>query len=401
MSRQNNAEFNQCVTAFHSVLSSAGTAGFHAYDFVRIYSLFHTLAARYARQVFDELEAYGHSPSREARENWVAGVPLFASVFFVTLVCKLLNPLLERKYNRYIATQDYVTSLFSSSIIFFIGDLFSKTGRMSVLPPWAFGLISSLGVLSSMALFFKITSPDSANRSLLSIDEATGLRRFHALSIGYPDVTRFERAMNSISGLSYASALSLFFCVMDREIYNGTVASPDWQKVVLGSLVPISMVFAAWAVTDKPTGFHALVAASKAIMAGASTYMTLSGMAYYLIKYSDPNKQFQPSKSTLLILTALCLLASFSVTAFSGLMTHFAFSKNRAGNQGLEKTVRALPSTLERGVSATKDAVVSAAHNVWSLFRTCGHYCSSRCCLKKRVAMEETTSLVSSNIFNV
>ena len=186
------------------------------------------------------------------------------------------------------------------------------------LPFWAFCLTALTGFISLAALFCKLVFPDTSDRLILG--------RFSELSAPiYPHVSRGERVLNALGGLSAVSAVSALLWEVNREINNETVQLGAPEIAILATVSVASVVLGAVATTDFPKLFHLFVMASKCIYGGAMAAAAFSGHAYFMLD--------NPADSAKLPFYMTGFVAfSAMIGVFNALITHYRFQEVHKAN---------------------------------------------------------------------
>ncbi len=274
-------EGNERVSIFSTLQAVASVGIYHSLDFFRIYTTLHFLTDRYADQAFNEIGRYRERPTVDADHYPRICAPIMLSSAVVAVILKSINVFYEKKYDTYLAAQDYAYALFSSSILFFVGDLFSSTGHMPVLSAFQFGMISLVGVLAMMAIFLKLTTPISTDKMILSENPQTQELYFHEYAKAFVNPSKTERFLNAVGSVGHIASLSTFFWVLNHEVHNGASPLAAWQKVTLGVGACGLALFGWRTITDHPKYYLAFLMAVTFLNSSAIAYASVSTLACY------------------------------------------------------------------------------------------------------------------------
>ena len=306
-------------------------------DSLRIYCITQVLMQRLTYQVLTELkDNYGIAlPANLKTSGSFNAMLLFGPAALITLFCKIRNiykkhqsgggnDFYERvESGKYVATEASVFALLSGSQGLMLFDLISSVVKgvddsAIKLPFWAFCLTALTGFISLAALFCKLVFPDTSDRLILG--------RFSELSAPfYLHVSRGERVLNALGGLSAVSAVSALLWEVNREINNETVQLGAPEIALLATVSAASVVMGAIATTDFPKLFHLFVMASKCIYGGAMAAAAFSGHAYFILD--------NPAESAKLPVYMTAFVAfSAMIGVFNALITHYRFEEVHKAN---------------------------------------------------------------------
>ena len=332
------------------------TAGYHALDFARINLVTQALLSRWLYQFFIELERneWGiPSPIKLTWLNW----PITGGAFTAAVIVKIINLRKQDKQGNYLSAQDYLFAGFSSSILYFALDaiLDAKVMAENMSAPWFIATTIGVPVLAFFAAATII--PDSSNQIHIKLDSD----KFPV----YPNASRKEKSLNMISGLAYASAITMLLWCINRELRKETVPLETWQLVVAGAyLIPAAA--AGWLLTQYPKVFHGFIAASKGIRDAALSYAGLSGLGYLtLIVIHDCTKGpcWGDDGTEESYLTSLFIPIALSIGVFSAATTLFRYKEKHAGNEKLIKGVTYGAKRLKDGAVYLKDSASNTARS--------------------------------------
>lgn len=272
----------QPYSIFPIVQTAASNIIFHALDFFRIYTTLQFLADRYADQAYNEIGRYKEKPAVDADHYPRISAPIMLGSAAAAVILKSINAIYAKKYDAYLAAQDYAYALFSSSILFFAGDLFSSTGYMPALSAFQFVMISLVGVLAMMAIFLKLTTPISSDKMIFSENPQTHERYFHEYAKAFLNPSKTERFLNAIGSVGHIASLSTFFWVLNHEIHNGVSPLATWQKAILGAGAGALALFGSRTITDHPQYYLAFLMAVAFLNSSAIAYASASTLACYM-----------------------------------------------------------------------------------------------------------------------
>lgn len=267
---------------FSVVQTAASNIIFHGLDCFRIYTTLQFLTNRYADQAFNEIGRYKVKPAVDADHYAKTSAPIMLSSAAAAVILKMINALYQKKYDSYLAAQDYAYALFSSSILFFAGDLFSGSGYMPPLSAFQFMMISMVGVLAMMAIFFKLTTPFSSDKMIFAKNTETQLTYFDEYAKPFLNPSKTERLLNAVGSVGYIASLSTFFWVLNHEIHNGVSSLAQWQKVILGLGAGGLALFGSRAITDHPRYYLSFLMAVAFLNSSAIAYASVSTLACYV-----------------------------------------------------------------------------------------------------------------------
>ena len=302
---------------------------FHSLDFFRICTTVLFLTDRYADQLFNEIGSYTERPTLDADHYPQTSAPIMLSSALMTVIVKLCNTYYAKKYNTYLAVQDYIYALFSSSILFFVGDLFSTSGYMPSIPVSEFALISLVGVLAMMAIFLKFTTPLSSDTMIASRNPQTNHRYFDEYIVTYSDVSKTERFMNAISSFGRITSLSTFFWVFNHEMNDGVAPLATWQKVILGLGAAGSGLFGAWTVTDHSRFYLIFLMSVVFLNAAAMGYAGIAALVCF----------FNCRQHDAAVVIAPGIVMGLLNGLFSALYIQYRFENTHVSNQNIENMV--------------------------------------------------------------
>ena len=269
-------------STFPTVQTAASKIIFHGLDFFRIYMTLQFLTNRYADQAFNEMGRYELKPAVDADHYRKTSGPIMLSSALAAVILKSINVYYQIKHDSYLAAQDYAYALFSSSILFFAGDLFSSTGHMPQLSVFQFVMISLVGVLAMMAIFLKLTTPISSDKMIFSQNIETQLTYFEGYAKPFLNPSKTERLLNAIGSVGYIASLSTFFWVLNHEVHNGVSPLVTWQKVMLGVGAGSLALFGSCATTDHPKYYLAFLMLVGFLNSSAIAYASISALACYV-----------------------------------------------------------------------------------------------------------------------
>jgi len=319
LSLNSETEPSFCVKA----KSTVSVLAYHLFDFLRICTAIQFLCGQYADQVFVEMDRYGQKPSHEAQESWKTSLPIMGGSAAAATIAKAINVYYSKRDGRYVAAQDYIYALFSSSIVFLAGDLFSSSGYMPVMPELTFILVSLLGVCAAMAIFFKIVTPISSDK-IICVDEAAK---------AFPNPNRTERLLNAVGSVGHVASLSTFFWVLNHELNNGPAPLALWQKISLGLGATGSALFGAKTITDHPKSYLYFLMAVIFLNSSAMTYSSYSSLFIGPLKNEHPHLHNQES------LIAFGTILSATVGSFSALTFQYDLKTKHESNLAVEKMI--------------------------------------------------------------
>lgn len=316
----------QPYSIFSTVQTASSKIIFHGLDFFRIYTALQFLADRYADQAFNEIGRYEEKPAVDADHYPRVSAPIMLSSAVAAIILKSINAHYEKKYDTYLSAQDYAYALFSSSILFFAGDLFSSTGHMPVLSAFQFAMISLVGVLAMMAIFLKLTTPISTNKMIFSENPQTQELYFHEYAKAFLNPSKTERLLNAVGSVGHIASLSTFFWVLNHEIHNGVSPLAVWQKVVLGVGAGALALFGSRTVTDHPKYYLAFLMAVAFLNSSAIAYASVSTLACYVNCQNHNADSVVATSSFFALLTGL----------FSAVHIQYRTENTHAANQNIE-----------------------------------------------------------------
>lgn len=269
------------VSLYSKIQPAASRILFHCFDFFRIYTIIQFLADRYADQVFNEVGRYADRPTLDADHYPDTSAPIMLGSALAAITVKTINVIYSKKYESYLAAQDFVYALFSSSLLFFVGDLFSSSGYMPSLSIFQFVMISLIGVFAMMAIFLKLTTPLSSDKMIFSRNPQSQIIYFDEYATAFPHPSKTERVLNAVGSVGHIASLSTFFWVLNHEIQNGVAPLAIWQKVMLGLSAAGLGVFGAFTVTDHPKYYLSFLMAVMFLNSAAIAYAGISALACF------------------------------------------------------------------------------------------------------------------------
>lgn len=326
------------LSLLNSFLNKAKIGCFHTLDFLRISGVTEALFSRWLIQFFRELSKYKKEPSVRSQETWV-GYLVLSMAGGLAITTKLINHFCER----YPAAQDYLFSIFTSSIIYYILDMLSETGKIGAIPLPIFAFTSAIAIPIIAGFFLKLVITDSLPYLTPSV---------HTFAVAYPNAHTFERVLNIMTGLSYGiPALTSFFWCLNRELHNKTVPLENWQILLLFLSISLTARI-GYQLTEYPIFFQRYVALSKAMRDGSLNYACLSGFSFLIGKENCGDKKICINKNKTNMLTAFCLIYSASMALFSLMTTEFQFEKNHKANESLILTAQNAVNKVKNGVNS-------------------------------------------------
>lgn len=309
---------------------------FHSFDFLRIYFTIQFLTARYADQAFNEIARYGAKPAVDADHYRKTNGPIMLASALLAVMIKCVNAYYSEKNNRYLASQDYVYALFSSSVIFFLGDLFSSTGQMPALSAFSFTIISLVGVLAMMAVFLKITTPISTDKMIFEKNPSTEISYFDEYAAPLENPSKTVRILNALGSVGYVASLSTFFWVLNHEIHDGVWPLAVWQQVVLGLGAVGLASYGSLTVTDHPKYYLLFLMGVILLNMGAISYAGVSSLLCYISCQNHHN-------------TGL-IIANFFIALATGLFSashiEFRIEDKHAANQKTEEMIEKISDKI-------------------------------------------------------
>ena len=292
--------------------------GFHLLDYARITIVTQALAGRWVYQLIIELENYDSHPSAEAKHGWVGNSILCGSMVVAGAV-KLANHLLGASY---LALQDALFSVFSSSLLYVLLDDFCEQAQIEKMPAAVFWLTSAMIPVASLVLA-KGYIADSTNHIVC---------RTQQIFPEFGDASKAEKALNVLATFSLGSGITTLFWVVNRELKGKTVPVDAWQ-IALCTLFYLAMVPLSFELTSKPKRFNNALIVSKALRDGALSYGALSGIGFHMMMLANGcSKEVCFDENDAKILTAIFIPTAASIGLFSALTARLDFGKKHRSN---------------------------------------------------------------------
>lgn len=322
---------------------------FHCADFLRISFVTQTLLARWLHQLFLELQRYDRAPSIQIQETWL-GYPIVGIAAFLGVIAKILNAVPKRE--NYLAAQDYIFSVFCSSIFYFFLDLLTGAESLSL---GVFVVISAIVLPLFVAFFTNLALPDSSNRFYQCQGDGGEI-----LLSRYALGNRVERFLNLGCGMDYGfTSLTALSWTINREYHGETASLPWWGMSLVGAGV-LAAGKLGYDLTDHPIRFQKFVMISKFFKDASFTYAAISGIFYMI--FHDRSIYQQPAFRVLL--SCVCFFMGCCIGLYAAFTTRFRFEENASAIEMLINRVHAAKEAASTGLTTIKN-------NAVNFFATC------------------------------
>lgn len=360
-------------------------ASYSSIDFFRIALITQTLTGRWLWQFYVELDRYDAAPNDSVKQTWM-GWPIIAAAFTTAAVTKGVNYYYRKQSDAasehgfdslddafgdsatnayhhgksYKGAQDYAYAVFTSSIVYFLLDAVSSTGKLGSINVWWFVGITALVPVVSIGSA-RTATPDTSDQLIVKPNQLNGVR-------AYPNADKTEKLLNAITGAVYGANIFILFWNVNREIHGKTVPTEMWQLVV-SSLYVVANAAVGYKLTDHPKAFHAVVASSKFMRDASFAYAALSGLAFHILN----RLTLEDREAVEMGLTFPFIALSIGIGVFSALTSLFRYDDNHQSYVDNKEMILNLPGKIKDGASSLASSISSC---FGSMFSYCCAYCA-------------------------
>lgn len=360
------------------ISSALEVPAYHAIDSSRIFLATLGLISTWMNQLFSALRYHDLAPSRDTQESWL-GFPLIGLAVLITIAAKIKNDQhAKNNGGAYLAAEDYAWSLFSSSIVFSVFEVYMSNYLLSLM---IFIPVCTASLLLLAGFFYKQVIPDSNNKIIFPF--GAGVDQLNLTT--HLDASKLERLLNALcSGAVYAiTSMMGVIRSVNREVYGSTVAANSLQKTITAMYTMVGALFGYHA-TSHPLAFNRFMVFSRLFQFSALAHIAVSGLYFMGLRYDFGSTQFNLDEQTQNLLSIFC----FTTSVFGcGVMTAMTTIFRSQAYHGAHVN---LMGAIEEKLDAARKASKTAGKKAGSC---CAFFCCCGCCRKKAIVDPSTPLL--------